>query len=233
MRTPTSSSPISAASLAATAAGRQASAMVLSPLMACPLASSPEVASSRARTSSPGPQAVASQERAALRKAVPSSGPPAPPTVAMRVVATTLRTPPGVAGRFPASWAASSLVTTALMPRSRLSPWSASPMARSSSVSSARFSAISSAARRTQSRAQAASKDILLPSRVLTGVGSRPDRRAPEGAGRPCGCDRALHGPDGSRHIPGRPEGRAETGRRGAHRPLAVPSSHAPCRLAR
>ena len=101
-RTPTSSCPISAASLAAIAAGRQASAMVLSPLAACPRASSPEVASSRARARSPGPQAAASQEREALRKAVPSSGPPAPPTVAMSVVATSLRTPPGLAGIPPA-----------------------------------------------------------------------------------------------------------------------------------
>ena len=38
----------------------------------------------------------------ALRKAVPSSGPPAPPTVAMSVVATSLRTPPGLAGIPPA-----------------------------------------------------------------------------------------------------------------------------------
>ena len=106
-------------------------------------------------------------------------------------------------------------------------------MARSSSVSWARFSAASRAARRAQSRAQAASKDMVFPSRVLAGVGSGPDRHAPEGEGRPCGCDRALRGPDGSLRIPGTSVGRAGAGRRGAHRPLAFSSSHAPDDLAR
>ena len=106
-------------------------------------------------------------------------------------------------------------------------------MARSSSVSWARFSVASRAARRAQSRAQAASKDMVFPSRVLAGVGSGPDRHAPEGEGRPCGCDRALRGPDGSLRIPGTSVGRAGAGRRGAHRPLAFSSSHAPDDLAR
>ena len=63
------------------------------------------------------------------RKSVPNSGPLAPPTVETSVIPTLDSSAPALAGRV-----SSSAATAAVMPRSMLEPWSASPIAASSSV---------------------------------------------------------------------------------------------------
>ena len=60
---------------------------------------------------------------------MPYSGPLAPPTEVTRVMPTFLRSVTGVPRR-----SASTAAITASMPRIRLAPWSASPIAESSSV---------------------------------------------------------------------------------------------------
>jgi len=87
----------------------------------------------------------------------PPRHPAAPPTVASRVVAVALSTPASASDTPPASSWISSLATTACMPRSRLMPWSPSPMAVSSAVSSSRCSATTAAAPRIQAVLHAAS----------------------------------------------------------------------------
>src|SRR3954464_4405282 len=74
------------------------------------------------------------------RKNVPYNGPLAPPTVLTRVIPTFLNSASAVSSPPP-----SIAATTAFMPRSMFAPWSASPMAESSSVSSAAFSWMTSA----------------------------------------------------------------------------------------
>ncbi len=72
---------------------------------------------------------------------MPYSGPDAPPTVDISVVAISFSTAAGVSGV-----AASSFASTAWNPRCMFSPWSPSPISRSSSDSSVRCSAIVAAA---------------------------------------------------------------------------------------
>ena len=71
------------------------------------------------------------------RKSVPYNGPPAPPTVETNVIPTVLNNEPTSPGG-----RASILASTAWNPRFMLIPWSASPIAESSSVRYSLFSAI-------------------------------------------------------------------------------------------
>ena len=79
------------------------------------------------------------------RKNVPYSGPLAPPTVLTSVIPADLSSAAGAA-----SGAASSLPTTAFIPRRMFEPWSASPISESSLVSSSAWSVTSSANVRSQ-----------------------------------------------------------------------------------
>src|SRR5690606_19581228 len=88
----------------------------------------------------------------------------APPTVDMSVVAMSLSAAAGVSGV-----ASASLAVTAVKPRSRLSPWSPSPIARSSSMSAIRFSETTRCASSAQRSTQAVSSDSsMYPSHSLT-----------------------------------------------------------------
>ena len=78
-------------------------------------------------------------------KNVPNNGPLAPPTVLTNVIPTRLNSAAALAGGSSPSSAAS----TAVIPRSMLVPWSASPMAASSWVSCSLFAAIKAANSRT------------------------------------------------------------------------------------
>ena len=80
------------------------------------------------------------------RKNVPNSGPLAPPTVETNVIPTLVNSAPAVAGGV-----SSNAATAAFMPRSMFDPWSASPIAASSSVRWSRFSATRGANLRTHS----------------------------------------------------------------------------------
>ena len=77
---------------------------------------------------------------------MPNSGPLAPPTVETSVIPTLEKSAPAVAGGL-----SSSAATAAFMPRSMFDPWSASPIAASSSVRWSRFSATRWANLRTHS----------------------------------------------------------------------------------
>ena len=77
-------------------------------------------------------------------KKVPNRGPLAPPTVETNVIPTLVRSAPAVGGRL-----SSSAATAAFMPRSMFDPWSASPIAASSSVRCSRLAAMRSANPRT------------------------------------------------------------------------------------
>ena len=103
---------------------------------------------------------------------MPYSGPAAPPTVEINVVATSFSTPPGVSG----GSRSSNLDTSAVNPRLMFSPWSPSPIARSSRTSSSRCSTTTAAAARiaaTTSSAVHATSDSP-PQR------GRVDRRVPQ-----------------------------------------------------
>ena len=110
-------------------AGASASYIVLSPASALPRATMPS-SPARSAVSNAGPsRTVASPTAvAARRKNVPYSGPLAPPTEVTRVMPTFLRRSPAFPG------GGSTAAITASMPRIRLAPWSASPIAESSSV---------------------------------------------------------------------------------------------------
>ena len=71
---------------------------------------------------------------------MPYSGPLAPPTFEIRVMATAFMSAPTSPGSSPSSFS-----MTARIPRSMLMPWSASPIAWSSRVSSSLFSATTAA----------------------------------------------------------------------------------------
>ena len=109
------------------------------------------------RLQAPGPHAG---DRVLAIRYVPYNGPAAPPTVDMSVVATSRSTSPTWAG---GASRASRRARTAVNPRSRLVPWSPSPICRSSSTSSSRCSATDVAAPRTQSSAQPTSSVMRSP----------------------------------------------------------------------
>ncbi len=105
---------------------------------------------------------------------VPNNGPLAPPTVETRVIPTLVRSAPAV------GWGSASIaLTAAFMPRSMFDPWSASPIAASSSVRWSRFSATSRANLRTHCSRTAVDtlSDIAqmphLNAGVLTGASQR------------------------------------------------------------
>ena len=120
----------------ASRAGAQASYIVLSPSSALPRATMPVDAGAQRLADRRGVDARHRRaRRRKRRKNVPYSGPLAPPTVLTRVIPTFFSSASG-ASNSPSSIAA----TTAFIPRSMLAPWSASPIAESSSV---RYAALS------------------------------------------------------------------------------------------
>ena len=152
--------PPAAASRSAAAAGSRASTMVLSPGSALPRICTPATpAVSAAAHSSAVSWGLSPAAFPSSRKNVPYRGPAAPPTVETSVIPTVLNSGPSgaPAAVSPPGPPASSLAATACMPRSMLMPWSASPMAESSSVSSSRRAATSAANARSQAVAAAAS----------------------------------------------------------------------------
>ena len=168
-RTRAGLAPAPAASWAARAAGCQASSIVLSPGSARPRICTPTAASPKRAATSREDSTSPPQTRDARRKAVPSNGPAAPPTVASSVVATILNTPAGVADAPAPSEPSreSSLAVAARMPRSRLTPWSPSPTVVSSAVSSSRCSATACAAPRIQATLQATSSGLSSVTVIL------------------------------------------------------------------
>jgi len=85
---------------------------------------------------------------------MPYSGPEAPPTLEIRVLPVTVKMDPGVVV-FPPP--ASSALSTAVKPRARLMPWSASPIAASSWVRWSRLASMTPAAEVIQARKTSAS----------------------------------------------------------------------------
>ena len=123
------SAPPRAASSDSTA-GAIVSTIVFSPRWALPRCTMPSSAARAARTTSSKPASVRpARTPPARRKAVPYSGPAAPPTVDTSVLPTIFRMAPRSS-----SCRSASLAATAEKPRSRLVPWSASPIGESSSV---------------------------------------------------------------------------------------------------
>src|SRR5206468_12416250 len=118
----------------------------------------------------------------ARRNAMPYSGPEAPPTLEIRVLPVTVRIAPGVAVFAPG---ASRAPSTAVKPRARLMPWSASPIAASSCVRWSRLASITPAADTIQARKTSAS--MMAPDNcgdplVLASPpqGGRVHRRVPQ-----------------------------------------------------
>ncbi len=97
--------------------------MVLSPSRAAPSSCTPASAASSAADSA-GRSTSAALPRAfpARRKAVPYSGPAAPPTSEMMVAPVTARILPGVAAAATPGFWASRVRSTAVKPRARLMP---------------------------------------------------------------------------------------------------------------
>ena len=151
--------PASAALLAALAAGDQASTMVFSPSTALPRAWMPPSAASTTPAAPPPSRPPAPAAFAPRRNAVPYRGPAAPPTVDIRVLATSFSTSATVCG----SWAARAS-TTAPKPRSRFSPWSPSPIWRSKSINRSRCSPTRSRVRFIHSSAHAAPSSLISSS---------------------------------------------------------------------
>src|SRR5829696_10258461 len=127
--------------------------MVLSPGAAAPTRWTPSREARRASSSSRGPKRSASPRVSpAWRKAVPYSGPAAPPTVETKVRPAVLSSWPGVASSM-----APTRAMTAVKPRCMLTPWSASPMAASSWVRKSRSASRRAATIPSQLRTQTAS----------------------------------------------------------------------------
>ena len=122
--------------------------------------------------SSTSPAAVAIR-----RKNVPYSGPLAPPTVLHQRHPDLLEQRGRVGGRAPRR--SSSAATTAVMPRSMLAPWSASPIAESSSVSSSLLLARRARRTRASHAIQGGHVDGRRPSLTT------PQRRPGCGPARP------------------------------------------------
>ena len=148
----------------ASRAGYQASSMVFSPASALPRRAMPltpaPMASVRVLRSRLSRPLVAS---AMDRKKVPYRTPDAPPTLEISVMASVLRTASGV------SALAARASTAAAIPRLRLAPWSASPIAASSSVRARACSVTRSPQRRTQARRSSAVSSVspLTPRSAL------------------------------------------------------------------
>ena len=169
-----SEDPDPTAASSAASAGSHASTMVLSPSSALPsrtIPSSPArsaAANVASSTSAASPSALA-----VSRNAVPYSGPDAPPTFEISVRPTSLSTSPGVSPP--------SASTAAVIPRDRLAPWSPSPIAWSSLVSSSRAAETEDANSRTQASASDVSSGTQAPQRrpgVLTGASQSRVRSA-------------------------------------------------------
>src|SRR6266568_2732752 len=160
-------------------AGASASTMVLSPSRAAPSCWTPARAASRAADRSDRSTSAASPSAfPARRNAMPYSGPEAPPTLEMRVLPVRVKIAPGVFD------AESSAPSTAVNPRERLVPWSASPIAASSCVRWSRLASITSAADTIQARKTSAS--MMAPTRrdsldlASPPQGGRVHRRVPQ-----------------------------------------------------
>src|SRR5207302_49228 len=144
--------PSAIALLKALVAVASASTMVLAPSRAAPSCWTPARAASSAvdkagrSTSAAPPSALP-----ARRNAMPYSGPEAPPTLEIRVLPVRVKIAPGVVA------AESSAPSTAVNPRERLMPWSASPIAASSCVRWSRLASITPAADTIQARKTSAS----------------------------------------------------------------------------
>src|SRR2546427_3447691 len=153
--------PSAVALLKALVAAASASTMVLSPSRAAPSCWTPARAASSAvdkagrSTSAASPSALP-----ARRNAMPYNGPEAPPTLEISVLPVTVRMAPGVGGGV---GAASSAPRTAVKPRARLMPWSASPIAASSWVRWSRLASMTPAADTIQARKTSAS--MMAPTR--------------------------------------------------------------------
>src|SRR6201992_1620174 len=172
--------PSATALLNALVAGASTSTMVLSPSLAAPSCwIPPSAASSAAARAARSRSAASPSDLPARRKAVPYSGPDAPPTLGISVRPVSPRTAPGVAGG-----SASSAATTAVNPRSRLVPWSASPMAASSWVRWSRWSRITAAMSVIQARKTSASMvsppggagGSAYPQRLFSASPAQPGR---------------------------------------------------------
>ena len=101
----------------------RASTMVLSPSTAAPsFCTPPSAASSAADSAGRSTSAAFPRDFPARRKAVPYSGPAAPPTLEMMVLPVRIRIFPGVMGAAARRSSASSASSTALKPRARLMP---------------------------------------------------------------------------------------------------------------
>src|ERR1700744_4418294 len=157
--------PSATALLNALVAGASASTIVLSPSLAAPSCWIPaSAASSAAARAGRSTSAASPSDLPARRKAVPYSGPDAPPTLEISVRPVSVRTAPGVAG-----WSASSAATAAVKPRARLVPWSASPMAASSWVRWSRCSVTTAMMSVIQARKTSASM-VSPPGRAQVSV---------------------------------------------------------------
>src|SRR5689334_9305086 len=157
--------PASSSDCIARTAGASASTIVLSPSCAAPSSTTPASAAASASASSRGPKSGASPSALpARRKAVPHSGPLAPPTVETSVEPAVVRSLPGGAS------SPSSFATTAVKPRSMLVPWSASPIAASSCVRQSRCSCSVAAAASTH-RFTVPASTLVPPASIV-----RPSR---------------------------------------------------------
>src|ERR1700761_6251324 len=154
--------PSATALLNALVAGAATSTMVLPPSLAAPSCWTPaRAASSAAASAGRSTSGASPSDLPARRKAVPYSGPEAPPTLEISVRPVRVRTAPGVAG-----WSASSAAVTAVNPRARLVPWSASPMAASSWVRWSRCAWTTAAMAVIQARKKSASMHLASPAQA-------------------------------------------------------------------
>ena len=197
--------PSPAACSSASTAGARASTMVLSPTSAFPRRTTPSrparqaVASVSVSSVAVGPAACPKE-----RKNVPYRGPLAPPTDAIRAIATAL---PNAAASAGAS--ASRAATTARQPRRRLVPWSASPMAASSEDRSSAWTSTASANRRSQATS---SLTPSAPAVVVPVVVEGPPISCPTSA-RGCGRARPTGGSAPRRCASASPSSRPSPGR--------------------
>src|SRR6266704_1992620 len=119
-RASSGAAPSVIALLNALVAGASASTMVLSPSRAAPSCWTPaRAASSAAARAGESTSAAPPSALPARRKAMPYSGPEAPPTLEIRVLPVTVKIAPGVAVFAPG---ASRATSTAVKPRARLMP---------------------------------------------------------------------------------------------------------------
>ncbi len=140
--------------------------MVLSPGSAAPsflIAASP---AANASANSAGSAVAPGSAAPIARKALPYSGPEAPPTLEISVLPVLVRTAPTEAGS-----RVSRTAETAVKPRRRFLPWSPSPIAESSSVRWASCCSTAVANPRTQASTSG------MSTKLFTGVPFGPTRR--------------------------------------------------------